>query len=120
MSATTKALLSEMLELLIGLAEGERGGAIDLRALPLAPDELALLRDFLGTGAVEARIDACGLSHAVETRFPGLWWVTHYGADGDPLAEIVEIADFPALARPPAEDIGAGIARLRKSVEDAP
>lgn len=118
-SGNAKALLREMHSLLTALAAGEAGGSIDLRALPLTPADLDELRTVLGAGAVDARVEALGESTVRETRFPGIWWVTHCNEAGEVVAELIEICAVPAILTAPAEDIRDGAGRFAQVLNQA-
>ncbi len=116
-TGNAKALLTEMLRMLERLLAGEEGGSIDLRTIPLTKDDLDHLQTVLGTGAVDARVDALGESRAFETRFAGIWWVTHRNEAGETVAELIEICDVPAILHAPIEDIADGAGRLRQALD---
>lgn len=106
------ALLREVEEALRRLVEQGEGTAIDLRGLPLLPEDLEALREMLGQGAVRASVDAGGLSEIAEARFPGVWWVTHHNQEGEIVAELVEVATVPRIVCSPEEDIRHGLQQL--------
>jgi hydrogenase-1 operon protein HyaF len=114
-----RALLAEIAARLEQLAAGGETGMIDLNSLPLAPGEYELLRQTLGQGEVSARIDAIGPSEISETRYPGVWWVTHHNVEGDIVADIIEIAPIPEIIKSQPEDIRAGLELLRAQLNDA-
>jgi hydrogenase-1 operon protein HyaF len=118
-SGNAKALLREIHQLLAALAAGKAGGAIDLRALPLTQGDFDELRAVLGDGAVEARIQALGESIVRETRFPGIWWVTHCNEAGETVAELIEIAAVPLILCTPAEDVSDGLVRFERALDGA-
>jgi len=119
-AGNAKALLREMHRLLQSLASGGKGGSIDLRALPLTAADLDELRNTLGGGEVEARIDALGESRVRETSFPGIWWVTHCNAAGEIAAELIEICTVPPILCAPGEDIVDAAIKLERALrEDA-
>ena len=115
-SGNAKALLAEMLRMLDRLLADGETGIIDLRAVPLTAEDRALLSETLGSGAVEARIDALGESQLVETRYPGIWWVTHKNEVGEIVAESIEVCCVPAILQTPVEDIADGIEALRRAL----
>jgi len=59
------------------LEQGEEH-VIDLRSIPLAPGEEDSLLEQLGEGEVNARLSVLGPSDIIETRYPGVWLITHY------------------------------------------
>jgi len=118
-SGNAKALLHEMLRLLDELRLGGAGGSIDLRTVPLTNDDRTNLRSILGIGAVDARIEALGESRVRETRFPGIWWVTHCNEAGEVVAEAIEICAIPAILLTPIEDMTDGAERLRQELVES-
>mgnify|MGYP003525674078 CR=1 FL=1 len=112
------ALLREIEALLLALVEDGRSGRIDLRSLPLLPGDDARLADALGIGQVDAMIDALGATRVRETGVAGVWWVTHANADGDTVAEFIDITLAPEILVTHADDARAGLAQLRSRLTD--
>jgi len=112
------ALLHELANLLEAFVQRHDTGSVDLRSLPLTPGDYTELREALGTGAVGATVDALGPSEVRETRFPGMWWVTHSNDAGEVVAELIEICPAPEVLLAPAEDVAAGLARLKAMLID--
>lgn len=115
-SGNSKALLSEMLRLLERLVADGEVGSIDLRSVPLTADDIEELGRVLGTGSVDARVDALGESRVRETRFAGIWWVTHCNEAGETVAELIEVCGIPAILQAPPEDIADGAILLRQAL----
>lgn len=115
-TGNAKALLHEILRMLDALVKEGQGGTVDLRSVPLTRGDLDYLRDALGTGAVDARIDALGESHVVETIFPGIWWVTHRNEAGEIVAESIEVCTIPVILVSPIDDMVDAVDRLRKTL----
>ena len=113
-----RALLAEIASRLEQLAEIGETGMIDLNSLPFAPGEYEQLRQTLGQGEVSARIEAIGASEIIETRYPGVWWVTHYNVEGDIVADMIEITAIPEIIKSQTEDIGTGLELLRAQLND--
>lgn len=113
-----RALLAEIAAHLETLARDGASGSIDLNSLPFAPGEYEQLRQLLGQGEVSAHIEAIGPSEVIETRYPGVWWVTHYNVEGDIVADMLEITDIPAIIRSQPEDIAGGLELLRAQLND--
>jgi hydrogenase-1 operon protein HyaF len=111
------AVLREVAALLARLIETGEGGAIDLHGLPLGPADFDLLRETLGQGEASATIEAGGPSTLVETACAGVWWVTHRNDEGQVVAEHLEVARVPEILSSQAEDMRAGLARLRAQIE---
>lgn len=113
-----RALLSEIAAFLEKLEETGETGMIDLNSLPFAPGEYEQLRQTLGQGEVSARIEAIGPSEIIETRYPGVWWVTHYNVEGDIVADILEVTAVPEIIRSQPEDVIDGLARLKAQLDE--
>ncbi len=107
-----RALLAEIAARLERLAGEGVASSVDINRLPFAPGEYEQLRSLLGTGEVSARIEALGPSEVVETRFPGVWWVTHYNVEGDIIADTLEITMLPEILKSQPADVQAGLALL--------
>jgi hydrogenase-1 operon protein HyaF len=113
-----RVLLAEIAALLEKLVHDGATGSIDLNSLPLAPREYEQLRQTLGQGEVSARIEAIGASEIIETRYPGVWWATHYNVEGDIVADLIEIAWLPEIIKSQPADVRAGLELLRTQLND--
>ena len=113
-----RAILSEMATHLEKLAQDGTTGSINLNSLPFAPGEYDQLRLLLGEGEVKAHIEALGPSDIVETRYPGVWWVTHYNVEGDIVADSIEITTIPELLKSQPEDIDMGLELIKAQLND--
>lgn len=117
--AAAVSLLEEVAVRLEALLSEGRSDAIDLRALPVMTDvDLERLRGYLGTGEVTAQVSALGITELVETAYPGVWWATYYGADGDVVAERIEIARVPEMLAAQEADIRSGQKALLEAVPE--
>jgi hydrogenase-1 operon protein HyaF len=110
------AILAELVGLLERLANGELPAAIDLRSLPMSPQDRVALQSALGDGEVHATLDAQGLSSIRETRVPGVWWVEHRDPHGELIAESIEVTCMPQILMSALDEIGAGAAALRAQI----
>jgi hydrogenase-1 operon protein HyaF len=106
------ALLSEIAAGLAKIIATGETTVIDLQSLPFAPGEYEQLRQTLGQGEVTARIEAIGTSEVIETRCPGVWWLTHCNIEGDIVADVIEITSIPEMLKSQPEDVCAGLDRL--------
>jgi hydrogenase-1 operon protein HyaF len=113
-----RALLNEIAARLERLAEDGIASSIDLKSLPFAPGEYEQLRFLLGTGEVSARIEAIGPSAVVETRYAGVWWVTHYNVEDDIIADSIDITTLPEILKSQPADIRDGLALLHVQLND--
>ena len=105
-------LLHEIRHSLTQLIETGAINTIDLRSIPLAPGEEQRLLDALGEGEIHAQLDALGKSEIVETRFSGVWLVTHYNANDEIIGRFIEVCKMPRILMAQTEDIRAGLEQL--------
>lgn len=112
-SSLARSVLQEIVERLAALARSGESAAIDLRGLPLSPEDRADLEQALGRGQVSAELELAGRSEVWETGYSGVWWVRHYGAGDVLAAERVEITAVPEILVTHADDITAAAARAR-------
>ncbi len=110
------AILSELVSLLEKLARGEPSAAIDMRSLPMTPQERTELQRVLGEGEVQATVNAEGLSSFRETRFAGIWWVEHRDRQGELIAELIEVTRVPDILASAPDEIAAGARALRAQI----
>lgn len=106
------ALLAEIATRVERLVNEGAASSMDINSLPFAPGEYERLRTLLGEGEVSAHIEAMGPSEVVETRYPGVWWVTHYNVAGDIIADTIEITTLPAILTSQPADVRAGLELL--------
>ena len=116
-TGNVKALLHEITGLVEAWLREGASAAIDLRSLPLTSGDHAELDAALGTGAVKASVEAIGISDVHETRYSGVWRVTHRNEAGEVVADLIEVCDAPAILRTPAEDAAEGLTRLREALK---
>ena len=112
------AILSELVTLLERLADAETPAAIDLRSLPMSPQDRVELRHVIGEGEVRATVDAQGLSTLCETRIAGVWWIEHRDPNGELVAELLEVTRLPAFLASAPDDIAAGAQALRRHISE--
>lgn len=108
-----RAVLNEVVRLLQQLVETGEGGSIDLGRLPLSDEDYDLFDDVLGEGETHAVVNTLGSTEVVETGVPGVWWVTHYNADDEVMAEFIEVTFCPEILQSPVEDVKEGLEALR-------
>jgi hydrogenase-1 operon protein HyaF len=107
------ALLREIEALLAELVANGRSGRIDLRSLPLLPGDDARLAALLGNGEVDAALEVTGGTRVRETGVAGVWWVTHANADGETVAEFIEVTLVPEILKTHPQDARVGLTQLR-------
>ncbi len=105
-------LLHEIRHALQALLDDGKETIIDLRSIPLGPGEEARIEARLGRGEVQVQLSALGPSELVETRFPGVWLVTHCNNDNEIIGKFVEVCVIPRLVTAQEADIRAGLVEL--------
>lgn len=105
-------LLHEIRHALAQLLESGSASIIDLRSIPLAPGEEERLLAVLGEGEIHAQLSALGPSDIIETRFPGVWLVTHYNAQDEVIGRFIEVCEMPRILMAQTEDISDGLEQL--------
>jgi len=100
------------------LEQGEEH-VIDLRSIPLAPGEEDSLLEQLGEGEVNARLSISGPSNIIETRYPGVWLITHYNENENIIGRFIEVCEVPGILKSQAEDSRAGLERLENDLSNA-
>ena len=102
------ALLHEVVNLLQQLLSRDEPSHIDLRAIPLSPQDMALLAETLGEGDVFAEVADFGLTRVRQTGIPGVWWVVHLDDEEQVISEFIEVNYCPEVLITPTEDIRDG------------
>lgn len=100
------------------LDEGEEH-AIDLRGIPMAPGEEEQILATLGEGEVSVALALLGPSQVIETRFPGVWLITHCNTEEQIIGRYVEICELPAILKSQTEDARAGLQALDELLSHA-
>ncbi|MEP6548922.1 MAG: hydrogenase expression/formation C-terminal domain-containing protein [Gammaproteobacteria bacterium] len=108
------AILAELATLLERFAEDHEPAVIDLRSLPMSPQDRAELQRALGRGEVQATVDADGLSTVRETGVAGIWWVEHRDGQGELTAESLEVTRIPDFLASAPDEIAAAGRTLRQ------
>ena len=57
---------------------------------------------------MRAEFEASGLSTVNESRFPGVWVVTHHDATGDVMSRLIEITRVPEILCSQVEEVRNG------------
>ena len=113
-------ILHEIRHALRRLLDSDQSSIIDLRSIPLAPGEEETLLDTLGSDEVHARLNALGPSEIYETRFAGVWLVTHYNAANNVIGRFIEITRLPDILQSQTEDMAAALEQLQRELENDP
>ncbi len=110
------AILFELVGHLERLTVEKTSATIDVRSLPMSPQDRVDLQRALGEGEVHATVIAGGLSNIRETRVPGVWWVEHLDRDGEVIAELIEVTHVPEFLTSATDEIAAGARILREQI----
>ncbi len=110
-------LLHEIRHALSRLWEQKKETVIDLRRIPLSPDEDIKLTTFLGAGEVQATINALGLAEIQETSYSGVWIETHHNSDGEILGKYISVSIVPAILRAQPEEIQSSSVQLNDDLQ---
>jgi len=105
-------ILHEVRHALEKLLNSGENSIIDLRSIPLAPGEEENSMDSLGHGEVHACLDALGPSNIYETKFAGVWLVTHFNEDDSIVSRFIEVTVLPDILKSQSEDIAHALNTL--------
>ena len=105
LTQNVKPILHEIRHALARLSESGETAIIDLRSIPLAPGEEDIIIKTLGRGEVNAILNALGPSEIIETRFAGVWLVTHFNENESIVSRFIEVTVMPDVLKSQAEDI---------------
>ena len=111
-------LLHEIKHALDKLIESGKTTMIDLRSLPLAPGEEDKILNTLGQGEVQAQLNALGVSEVLETKYPGVWIVTHYNDEQNIISRFIEVTTMPEILCSQTQDIMAAYSRLTLDLDE--
>jgi len=111
-------LLHEIRHALGKLLDTGENSIIDLRSIPLAPGEEDTIIDTLGCGEVHAKLNALGPSEIYETRFAGIWLITHFNEENSVIGRFIEITRFPDILKSQSEDMTISLNQLEHELED--
>ncbi len=108
------AVLSELSDHLPALVDEGKQHVIDLTSLPMTETDKRELQDLLGKGEVSITLSTIGDSQIFETKINGIWWIKHYGADGQLISELIEITRVPDIIKSHSEEIRISIDEIHK------
>ena len=113
-----KPILHEIRHALRKLLETGESSIIDLRSIPLAPGEEDTIIDTLGCGEVHAKLNALGPSEIYETRFAGVWLITHFNEESSIISRFIEITVFPDILKSQSDDMTFALDLLENELDD--
>lgn len=109
-------LLHEVRHALDRLLQNGAETTIDLGAIPLAPGELERIDEVLGEGEVRVTLEALGPSEIHETKYPGVWRITHCNTTEQVVGRYIEIARIPSLLLAQKPDMQRALEQLSQSL----
>jgi hydrogenase-1 operon protein HyaF len=112
-------ILHEIRHALAKLVSTGENSIIDLRSIPLAPGEEETIIDTLGCGEVHANLNALGPSEIHETRFAGVWLVTHYNEENSIIGRFIEITELPDILKSQREDVACALTDLEEQLKQS-
>lgn len=111
-------LLHQIRHALQNLLDNNISEVIDLRSIPLAPGEEDRLLQILGTGEVEVKLNALGPSDLMETKFNGVWLVTHYNDENEIISRHIEITRMPEILLSQTQDMSEAFQQLTELLDE--
>lgn len=111
-----KPILHEIRHALQRLVKDGESSVIDLRSIPLAPGEEESIINTLGQGEVVAHLDALGPSEIYETRYSGVWMVTHFNDSESIVSRFIEVIEIPEVLKSQCQDMVRAIAALESDL----
>ena len=111
-------LLHEVKHAFNKLIESGETTVIDLRSIPLAPGEEDRILQTLGVGEIQAKLNALGPSEITETRYAGIWIVTHYNDEEDIIGRFIEVTMMPEILCSQREDMIAAYEAFDTTLEE--
>ncbi len=118
LTGNATAVLHEVADMLVALAERGESGIIDLGGMPLSGADKDWLTARLGRGEIEMSLDLDGTSEVRETAFHGVWWLVHRNGKGVLTGEFIEVNRVPGLVPAHPEDIREAAEKLGFLIND--
>lgn len=116
LTRNVRPILFEVRHALDALLDKGETSIIDLRSIPLAPGEEEKILKTLGQGEVHARLNALGPSEIYETRYAGVWLITHYNEDESIVSRFIEITRMPDILKSQTEDMSKALTELTQEL----
>ena len=111
-----RPILFEVRHALEELVQSGENSIIDLRSIPLAPGEEETIINTLGQGEVHASLNALGPSEIYETRYAGVWLITHYNEEKAVVSRFIEITKLPEILESQQEDMSNALVELTRDL----
>lgn len=84
-------------------------GMIDLHSLPMSPQELEDLDEFLGEGEIDLTLNVLGKTRIRESSYSGIWRIEHLDDSNQRIGYFIEIGMIPEILRSQCDDIKEGL-----------
>lgn len=117
LTQNVQPILHEIRHALDELITTGKNRVIDLRTIPLAPGEEEQILLKLGNGEVQAQLDALGRSEIYETKYKGVWLVTHFNSEDNIVGRFIEITTIPEILKSQQEDIQDSLNQLESELQ---
>jgi hydrogenase-1 operon protein HyaF len=114
-----KAIGFEILSHLERFLESGETAAVDMRGLPMAPNEYNELLEMLGQGELDLTIEMGGTTRIRETAYSGVWWIQHKGPDDRIQSEYIEINRIPEFLCAQTDQIEDAVRELSDRLKGA-
>jgi len=118
LTRNVEPILHEVRHALEKLLSNAESSIIDLRSIPLAPGEEEYIIETLGQGEVNARLDALGPSEIYETKYAGVWLVTHFNENDSIVSRFIEVTLLPDVLKSQREDIVHALSELETELDN--
>lgn len=82
---------------------------IDLHSLPMSPQELDDLEEFLGEGEIDLTLNVLGTTRIRESGYSGVWRIEHLDNNGKRIGYFIEVGTIPEILRSQCDDIKEGL-----------
>ena len=67
---------------------------------------------------MHAKLNALGPSEIYETRFAGVWLITHYNEENNIIGRFIEITKIPEILQSQNEDITTALSQLENELSE--
>lgn len=118
LTQNVKPLLHEIKHALDSLIKNGESSIIDLRSIPLAPGEEDRILNTLGKGEVQVQLNVLGASEIYETKYAGVWVITHYNDEETIISRFIEVTTVPNILCSQTEDIMTAYSSLTLDLDE--